>query len=52
MTTGPPPKMMVPARVMLARRSRGRGGEVRTPRRIMSVVNDAVCLIISAVVEK
>ena len=41
MTTGPPPKMMVPARYMFANRSSSRGGFSRTPRATRMAMKDA-----------
>jgi hypothetical protein len=41
MTTGPPPKITVPARYMLLNRERGNGGEVRRARMVRIVMNEA-----------
>ena len=41
MTTGPPPKIMVPARYMFAKRSRIKGGVVRIPREARIAAKEA-----------
>ena len=44
MTTGPPPKMMVPARYMFVNKSNARGGGERTPRVTMNAMNVTECV--------
>ena len=44
MTTGPPPKMMVPARYMFVNKSNARGGGERTPRVTMNAMNVTRCV--------
>lgn len=41
MTTGPPPKMMVPARYMFVKRSSSNGGLFKTPRATKNAMNEA-----------
>ena len=45
MTTGPPPKMTVPARYMLANRSRARGGVVSWPLATRMPMNEAIYVV-------